>query len=256
MKEAQPAWRLRDSESTKRKRASTALSKTSRCSATSRPDGVGAENSAFTPRAGTRGVARRGDRAGGLREACRGRARAEPSQAVGIVPALGAGGPIDRFSPPLNERRCSWAPVLPDIRPDDLIARSEVGGRPAAETMSGPPVPPRERTPARRLRIERPSYDQTARAKRRAAARRSRREAADAVREPRSNRPAGLPGVPRDDELRQRQRQGLGARRGRCGADRAGGGGGRGDVLRHRRYLLRGSERGGHRAAARQAAEP
>ena len=73
-----------------------------------------------------------------------------------------------------------------------------------------------------------------------------------AVRESRKDRPAGVAGLPRHDELRQRQRPGLGARRGRGRAHRPGRGRGGHHLLRHRRHLLRRGQRGGHRAAAAQ----
>ena len=85
------------------------------------------------------------------------------------------------------------------------------------------------------------------------AARRAARRS-HGVREPRRDRPARLARLPRDDELRQRQRQPVGARRAGRRADRARRGRGRDHVLRHRRHLLAGRQRGRHRAAAARSA--
>ena len=77
-----------------------------------------------------------------------------------------------------------------------------------------------------------------------------------AVRQPRSHRTARLAGLPRHDELRQRLRPALGARRGRGRAHRAGRGRGRRHLLRHRRRLLGRRQRGGDRPPAAEVPHP
>ena len=65
--------------------------------------------------------------------------------------------------------------------------------------------------------------------------------------------PARLARVSRNDELRRAREPGLGARRGGGRADRAAGGRGRRQLLRHRRRLQRRRERGRHRPAPAEA---
>jgi hypothetical protein len=108
-------------------------------------------------------------------------------------------------------------------------------------------APRRPRARSRAPRGRRPEADRARPAKR-------TREAPHGVREPRRERAARLANLPGHDELRQRQRPLVGARRGRRRADRAGRRGGRDHVLRHRRHVLQGRQRGGDGASAGQAA--
>ena len=66
------------------------------------------------------------------------------------------------------------------------------------------------------------------------------------------HRAPGLADLPRDDELRKRQRPPVGAGRSGSGAHRAGCGRGWRHLFRHRQHLLRRGQRGGHRPIATQ----
>src|SRR5579872_3826857 len=76
---------------------------------------------------------------------------------------------------------------------------------------------------------------------------------AHGIREPRRDRPARLARMPRDDELRSRPEPAVGAPGRERRADPPPRGRGRHHVLRHRRRLQLGPERGHHRPAAWQA---
>ena len=77
--------------------------------------------------------------------------------------------------------------------------------------------------------------------------------APDGLRQSRPYRTAGFAAVPGDDELRHARKPSLDARRARGRADPARGGGGRDQLLRHRRRLQRRRVRGSHRAPAAPA---